>query len=317
MSVAWRTPESADSAESLHAWQSFLSAQVMPIRAESDLEEGFSGSASLNVFGTLPYLTIRSRRQWQHWDAREIDSSERPWVFVSTMLDGYGWLHSARGKVRVGVGEVSFADSMQPCSLEFEGDFAYTSVMVPRDALMDIAPLATAAHGACIPGPTGAALGAFIQALTADHDRQPVPTAQRLGDHLLGMVITELEAITHRDAASLASRDQILLGQIKSHLLTCLPKGQLQIGDISHRFSLSPRKLQRLFSAEGTTLTRWLMTQRLERCRRDMLNPAFSDCSVSAIAASWGLQDPAYFARAFRQAYGTTPSLYRRLNQPS
>ena len=34
--------------------------------------------------------------------------------------------------------------------------------------------------------------------------------------------------------------------------------------------------------------------------------------SASAIAARWGLTDPAHFSRAFRAAYGLPPSEYRR-----
>jgi AraC-like DNA-binding protein len=56
----------------------------------------------------------------------------------------------------------------------------------------------------------------------------------------------------------------------------------------------------------------WIRDRRLERCRRDFANPALEDWSVSAIAARWGLIDPAYFSRAFRAAYGLPPIGYRK-----
>jgi AraC-like DNA-binding protein len=46
--------------------------------------------------------------------------------------------------------------------------------------------------------------------------------------------------------------------------------------------------------------------------RRDLLDPALAARPVSAIAARWGLVDPAHFSRAFRAAYGVPRLEYRR-----
>ena len=44
-----------------------------------------------------------------------------------------------------------------------------------------------------------------------------------------------------------------------------------------------------------------------------MLDPALRAQPVSAIAARWGLTNPAHFSRLFRQAYGAPPAAYRSL----
>ena len=56
----------------------------------------------------------------------------------------------------------------------------------------------------------------------------------------------------------------------------------------------------------------WIRERRLERCRRDLTDPTLADWSVTAIALRWGLTDPAHFSRAFRTAYGLSPTEYRR-----
>lgn len=53
---------------------------------------------------------------------------------------------------------------------------------------------------------------------------------------------------------------------------------------------------------------------RLERCRRDLLDPGLRDRLVSSIGARWGLQDAAAFSRAFRKAYGLPPGEYRAIH---
>jgi len=77
----------------------------------------------------------------------------------------------------------------------------------------------------------------------------------------------------------------------------------------AHHISL--RYLHKLFEAQPTTVSGWIRQRRLERCRRDLLDPALGDWSVSAIAARWGLIDAAHFGRLFRAAYGLPPAEYR------
>jgi AraC-like DNA-binding protein len=46
---------------------------------------------------------------------------------------------------------------------------------------------------------------------------------------------------------------------------------------------------------------------RLERCRRDLLDPRLADRSIASIAFGWGFGDLSGFNRAFRAAFGATP----------
>jgi AraC-like DNA-binding protein len=57
----------------------------------------------------------------------------------------------------------------------------------------------------------------------------------------------------------------------------------------------------------------WVRQRRLERCRRDLLDPASAARPVSAVAARWGLVNAAHFSRAFRAAYGLSPVEYRAM----
>ncbi len=67
-----------------------------------------------------------------------------------------------------------------------------------------------------------------------------------------------------------------------------------------------------LAEAQGTTVAAWIRHRRLERCRKDLADPAFSTAPVSAVAVRWGLPDSAHFSRLFRRTYGLPPAEYRR-----
>lgn len=52
--------------------------------------------------------------------------------------------------------------------------------------------------------------------------------------------------------------------------------------------------------------------QRLEKCRRDLADPACAGRPIHAVASRWGFTDAAAFSHAFRAAHGSTPTDYRR-----
>ncbi|MEU9830370.1 helix-turn-helix domain-containing protein [Streptosporangium sp. NPDC048047] len=75
---------------------------------------------------------------------------------------------------------------------------------------------------------------------------------------------------------------------------------------------VSVRHLQKLFEEQGLSVAGWIRRRRLERCRRDLSDPARSDLPVRAVAARWGFTSESHFNRAFHAAYGTPPATYRR-----
>jgi AraC-like DNA-binding protein len=79
----------------------------------------------------------------------------------------------------------------------------------------------------------------------------------------------------------------------------------------AHHVSL--RYVYKLFETEQASVAGLIKERRLERCRRDLLDPVLADMPVSEIAARWGLMNAAHFSRAFRVAYGASPVEYRRL----
>src|SRR5699024_1227085 len=74
---------------------------------------------------------------------------------------------------------------------------------------------------------------------------------------------------------------------------------------------MSVRALHQLFEVTGDTVASTVRSLRLEQCRRDLENPAPATASISSIATRWGFVDSAHVSRAFRRAYGTTPSKWR------
>jgi AraC-like DNA-binding protein len=74
---------------------------------------------------------------------------------------------------------------------------------------------------------------------------------------------------------------------------------------------VTPRYLQRLFEADGTTFSVFLLGQRLARAYRMLCDQQFWDRPVGVIAYDVGFGDLSYFNRCFRRQYGATPTEIR------
>jgi AraC-like DNA-binding protein len=125
-----------------------------------------------------------------------------------------------------------------------------------------------------------------------------------LGEALLGLLrALALDGAGERRAAPAAP----LLTQVKAHIERHLCDPGLGPASIAAAHFISPRYLHRLFQSEGCTVSEWVRRARLERCRRDLADPALARETIATVAARWGMPDAAHFSRLFRGAYGCSP----------
>jgi AraC-like DNA-binding protein len=114
------------------------------------------------------------------------------------------------------------------------------------------------------------------------------------------------------DAAPPATRAGALPTRIHAYVEERLGDPGLTPAAIADAHHISLRYLYKVFEPEGRGVADWIRRRRLERCRRDLLDPALAERPVRATGARWGSPDAARFNRSFRAAYGLPPAEYRR-----
>ena len=113
-----------------------------------------------------------------------------------------------------------------------------------------------------------------------------------------------------RDAATIAQGRGVRAARlcaIKNDIGKNLANPELSIGALARRHRLTPRYIQILFGAEGTTYSNFVLGQRLNAIHRALSKPR-SDTKISAIVYDSGFGDLSYFNRCFRRLYGASPS---------
>lgn len=99
------------------------------------------------------------------------------------------------------------------------------------------------------------------------------------------------------------------LASIKQRVGLELPNRALGVELVAQAHGVSARTVQKLFEAEGTTFTSYVLESRLAAARERLLA---SDESVSGIAFACGFGDLSYFNRVFRRRFGLSPLKLRR-----
>jgi AraC-like DNA-binding protein len=107
-----------------------------------------------------------------------------------------------------------------------------------------------------------------------------------------------------------------LLVRIRAFIEDQLADSDLTPSAVATAHHVSLRYLYKLFEGEQKGVAGLIKERRLERCRRDLLDPSLQHMPVRAIAARWGMPNAAHFSHAFRAAYGVPPVEYRRLAHP-
>ncbi|MER7519099.1 helix-turn-helix domain-containing protein [Streptomyces sp. NPDC126499] len=133
----------------------------------------------------------------------------------------------------------------------------------------------------------------------------------------LGTTVIDLAAAVvarHAEQTALLPRESrtgVLRQEVLAFIGRNLRDPELTPASIAEAHCVSTRTLHRAFEGFGETVGEVVRRERINRCRRDLADPALRNTPVAAIGARWGFARASDFTRAFRNATGLTPTAYR------
>jgi AraC-like DNA-binding protein len=156
-------------------------------------------------------------------------------------------------------------------------------------------------------------LTGYIDLLVKDPTLMETAELRRLAvNHVHDLVA--LAAGATRDATEIAAGRGLRAARIRAIKVDISQNlaGEVTAAALSARHSLSPRYIRKLFEGENTSLSQFVLRQRLTRVHRMLADPRHSDRTISDIALAVGFGDLSTFNREFRRRFGATPSDVRR-----
>ncbi|MER7850781.1 AraC family transcriptional regulator [Kitasatospora sp. NPDC096077] len=162
---------------------------------------------------------------------------------------------------------------------------------------------------------SGALLTDFLRGLDGQAQVLRPAEACRLGtvvvDLMAAWVARELDAVP---ALPREVRSRALMENVRRFIRHNLHDPALTPAAVAAAHHISVGHLHSLFTRHsgGETLAASIRRQRLHRAHRDLADPALRALPIHVIAARCGLLRASDFGRAFKAAYGLTPSEHRR-----
>ncbi|MFD0278204.1 helix-turn-helix domain-containing protein [Kitasatospora sp. NPDC127111] len=163
-----------------------------------------------------------------------------------------------------------------------------------------------------VTGGAGAILADFLGALVRHGPECPAEEAGRLGSIVLDLATVYLaQRLGGLGETPAEARARVMRQRIVTFIEHNLGDPDLTPRTVADRHHLSLRGLYALFQGQPLSVAASIRRKRLERCHADLARHELRNHPVQAIAGRWGFSNATAFSRAFREAYGVTPTEHR------
>jgi AraC-like DNA-binding protein len=311
MSVQFTT-EGVPGYRRLALWQDIVCDVYVQLDCKSDLGSAFFGTVTRAQLGQATCSQVSSRQQRVYRTRSRIARSNENFFLIALGKDGVGGVTQDGRETLIRQAEFAIYDTTRPYELHFDEAFTQVILQVPRDMLMrriaGVEALTAISFGP--DRPLQKLAYNFVYQLCQSADQIEGEHAVRLSEQaadLVAMALSERLGTqplpsTHRSA---------LLHRLQAHVRAHLADPGLCLAETAAALGISPRYVNDLLSEEQTSFQRYVLTERLAQCRRDLSSPTLAHRHVGEIAFAWGFNDLSHFGRVFREHFGMSPRDWR------
>jgi AraC family transcriptional regulator, positive regulator of tynA and feaB len=250
---------------------------------------------------------------------REIARSDSDDVLLCLQLEGKGKFTQDGREVINENGSFLLLDSRRAFAIEFPAQTHSITFKIPRDALA--ARLGNLTELTCRPITASSAVGGlasgFLSMLPSRVGDVENAAGGKLAEQALDLVALAFASELGGVGAGASSARSNTLFRLKAVIESNLRNPNLKPAGVAAEAGISIRYANALLAQEGSSVERYILYRRLERCRRTLEDASQANRMIGEIAFSWGFSDLSHFARRFRTEYGCAPGDYRRRAQQS
>lgn len=212
---------------------------------------------------------------------------------------------------RVEAGDICILDLARPATLRAEA-IDNLSIIVDRDLLAPLLADAGDVHGLVLD--RGSEAGIAVREHLEEMQRQAprLTPAQGLewSRSTAALLAAVIRAKIHSRAATGAEFRKTQLRAIRRRIDAQIGDPDLGPASLVRDFHVTRPTLYRMFEPHGG-IGRYILGRRLTGVFRDLSDPALAHGTIAEILSRWGFTNHTAAGRAFRAAYGMTPSQCR------
>lgn len=294
----------------LDAYRDALASALPGAQVRCDRAEAFVGDlVEVRVQG-VEFVEIRA-------DAHTIggvdaEGAEARRCRALLLLGGACTVMQGSRRARLVTGELAFVDASRPHRIEFERACRMLVVQLPHERLQ-LPPRALDEAAAIRFGAEDGlqrVVATFLASLGGSSEQLRGPAGAALAGSAVDLLATLIGAHLERSCRELGMK-QALFEEACRFIDAHLHEPDLTPARIAAAVYVSVRQLHCLFQERGRTVAGCIRARRLEHCYSELADPASLRLPVFAIGSKWGFKEASHFSRAFRTAFGESPSEVR------
>jgi AraC-like DNA-binding protein len=294
-------------------WRHVVNEEMFPVDGRPVDGPDFDGRLVSGAVGAVRVADVTAPAAECVRSSNEIRRSDHELYHIDVLAGGNVTVEHEGRQTRLWPGDFTVIDPSRPCRWISTGArhvaVTFPRVLLPlrREELSRLTGMRLRGdHG------TGALVSSVARQLPRYLDDVQTAEGARLGTTVVDLLTVALAARLDRGSAVPAETGQRAMRmRVHAFIEERLSDPGLGPVTIAAAHHISVRYLHKLFESEQTTVADWIRRRRLERCRRDLLDPDFRTRPVSAIGVRWGFPDASRFSRVFRAEHGVPPGEYR------
>jgi AraC-like DNA-binding protein len=297
----------------LAVWQDIVCDTFVGLDCRSDMREAFWGAVSQSAIGPATFTRVDSCAQRVFRTPSRIARASQDYVLVALGNSGVNGVYQDGREAVVAAGQFVIYDTTRPYELRFDDSFSQTILQMPRKLLQQRIGAFDALTATTFSSdrPLEGLAYEFLVSASKVIDHVDPATATRLLDQGLDLIAMAFAERMHQRSPDQSVHRSALLYRLKNTILTQLSDPELSMSGVAAAIGISPRYASDLMADEQISFRSYVQTQRLERCKRDLSDPAHAARHVGDIAFAWGFNDLAHFSRIFKQRFGASPREWR------